>query len=123
MSNKRKKSNRGKLKRCLEVELEQPVPNIEKILDIIDYYETDNLLEIDRLSRIRVMTEKKIRGALKSTISIHGPITMDLIQSATKRIYGTCIEDVKNESTPTETKSIPLHKKLIECIVNHFKRK
>lgn len=36
-------------------------------------------------------TTRKISGALKQTINAHGPITKELIGSATKRIYGNLL--------------------------------
>jgi len=46
-----------------------------------------------------VISEKKIIGALRSCIKEHGDITKDNIGSATKRIYGTCLE-IENPPTP-----------------------
>lgn len=45
-------------------------------------------LENRAASRSYAPTKQKITGALRSTINAHGPITPDLIESASKRILG-----------------------------------
>jgi hypothetical protein len=95
------KTRRGKL----GVKLKQEFPllnetELENVLLIIDSYEKDNLATIEKLKKVKLVDTKKINGALKQTIKAHGPITMVLIGSATKRIYGALLDTVK----PTETK-------------------
>ena len=48
---------------------------------------------IEKLRRAKKVETNKIKGALKSTIQAHGAITMVLIGSATKRIYGSLLAD------------------------------
>ena len=58
---------------------------IEGSLDLersLNADEWENALDPDPI-------ERKIMGALRSSIDAHGPITKELIGSATKRIVGT----------------------------------
>lgn len=65
---------------------------VDKIIDLFEQYESENLNQIQKLSRAKTVEVRKISGALKQTINIHGPITKVLIGSATKRIYGALLE-------------------------------
>ena len=62
--------------------------DIELILKVFYQYEKINIDEIERLKRDRQFDVKKVNGALKQTINAHGPITKELIGSASKRIMG-----------------------------------
>lgn len=66
--------------------------DVDKILRIVEDYEKNNLNTINKLERRKKIYLKKINGGLRQTISSHGPITMQLIGSATKRIYGGLLE-------------------------------
>ena len=88
----------GKLKHHIRYELASESPNIDKILIHIKQYEKDNLETIEKLRRVKKVETNKIKGALKSTIHAHGPITMVLIGSATKRIYGSLLDDTNIEN-------------------------
>ncbi len=88
----------SKLKKNISVELESEKPDIEKIMVHIKQYEQNNLDSIEKLKRERKVETNRINGALKSTIHAHGPITMTLIGSATKRIHGSLLSDEKKES-------------------------
>lgn len=92
------KTRRGTLKRKLQTELTKSSPNLEYILDCIDEYEASNLATIDKLKRKRSIAIKRINGALKQTITAHGPITKNFIGSASKRIMGALLSD------PNDTK-------------------
>ena len=92
------KTRKGRLKDKIIYELKQEEPNIDIILQHIEQYEKDNLETIDKLKRKRVLDAKRISGALKQTINVHGPITKVLIGSATKRIHGALLDNTKNES-------------------------
>lgn len=83
------KTRRGKLTEKIKYELSKHKPSLEMILAHIDDYEKDNLATIDKLRKDKHVEAKKISGALKQTINAHGPITKELIGSATKRIYGS----------------------------------
>ena len=88
----------GKLRHNISYELASKNPNIDKIMIHIKQYEKDNLDTIEKLRRVKKIETNKIKGALKSTIHAHGPITMPLIGSATKRIYGTLLADTNIEN-------------------------
>ena len=66
---------------------------IEKIMELFDEYEKNNLTTIEKLKKEKLVTTKKINGALRQTIQAHGPITMVLIGSASKRIYGSLLSN------------------------------
>ena len=81
------------LKQNIRYELASEKPDIEKIMVHIKQYEQNNLDSIEKLKRERKLETNKINGALKSTIHAHGPITLQLIGSATKRIHGSLLTD------------------------------
>jgi hypothetical protein len=90
------RTRKGKLKEKIQNELDKSNPSIDKILMHVDEYEKNNLNTIKKLNRKKVITLRKINGALKQTINIHGNITMNLIHSASKRIYGNLLSDKKS---------------------------
>lgn len=90
------RTRKGKLKEKIELELDKETPNIEQILNYVDDYERVNLITIEKLKRAKIKDIRKINGALKQTINAHGPITIDLIGSASKRIYGALLNDKKS---------------------------
>jgi hypothetical protein len=67
--------------------------DVETIMFMVDEYEKANLSTIDKLKKDKLRESKRISGALKQTIDAHGPITKELIGSATKRIYGSLLQD------------------------------
>lgn len=84
-----------KLKKTIEEKLlNKSVGNkeIDRIVELFEEYESENLIQIQKLSRAKTVEVRKISGALKQTINVHGPITKVLIGSATKRIYGALLE-------------------------------
>ncbi len=89
------KTRVGKLQTSIKNELDKPSVSLEAIMTHINDYEKDNLATIDKLKRDKKIETNRINGALKSTISAHGPITKLLIGSATKRIYGSLLADEK----------------------------
>lgn len=93
------KTRRGKLKTNLETKLLNKTvgsSEIETILNIVDEYENDNLDTIEKLKRNKKVELNKINGALKQSINAHGPITKTLIGSASKRIYGSLLNNKKS---------------------------
>ena len=99
MKNKIYFTRRGKLKSGLELNLLNKTvgsSEIEDILNIVDEYEKDNLDTIEKLKRDKKVELNKINGALKQTIHAHGPITKILIGSASKRIYGSLLNNKKS---------------------------
>jgi len=67
--------------------------DIESIINIVEEYEKANLSTIEKLKKDKSLESKRISGALKQTINAHGPITKNLIGSATKRVYGSLLTD------------------------------
>ncbi len=67
--------------------------DVESIMSMVDEYEKANLSTIDKLKKDKSLEPKRISGALKQTINAHGPISKELIGSATKRIYGSLLHD------------------------------
>lgn len=86
------RTRKGLLREQIKAELESTNPNIDNILEFVDEYEQRNLDVIRLLKRKKQATTKKIAGALKQTINAHGPITIQFVSSATKRIYGGLLE-------------------------------
>lgn len=72
--------------------------DINIIVDAVKNYEKNNLDTIGRLKKDKEFDTKKINGALKQTIQAHGPITLNLIGSATKRIYGSLLTNPKKRT-------------------------
>ncbi len=91
------KTRRGKLKKQLEQFVDET--QVERVLNIVDEYEKNNLETIDKLKRDKSVEINKINGALKQTINAHGPITKILIGSASKRIYGSLLADNNNKKS------------------------
>ena len=89
------KTRKTRLREKITFELNKDEPNIDYILSCVDEYEQFNLLTIKKLKRKKEIDTRKINGAIKQTINAHGPITKDLISSATKRIYGALLTDEK----------------------------
>ena len=73
--------------------LPSPEPEVSKILDAVDDFESANLATIDKLKKKKKITSNRINGALKQSINAHGPITKLLIGSASKRIHGSLLTD------------------------------
>lgn len=92
------KTRGGKLENTIKQELEKAEPDLIVIMDSVYEYEKSNLATIEKLKRDKKLETNRINGALKQTIQAHGPITMTLIGSATKRIYGSILSDEKKES-------------------------
>lgn len=82
-------TRKGRLENKLRAELAMSNPEIGKLLDAIDEFEADNIATIEKLKRKKQIDAKKINGAIRQTINSHGPITMLLIGSCTKRIMGS----------------------------------
>lgn len=95
------KTRRGKLENKIRIEILQTINTDETLIDMIlkhvDEYEKDNLETIEKLRKDKSVDSKRINGALRQTINAHGPITMLLIGSATKRIHGALIEATKKK--------------------------
>lgn len=87
------KSRAEKIKKFLNFKLKGKLnsDDLNNIVEAFDIYEKDNLDTISKLKRKKANETKRISGALKQTINAHGPITKELIGSATKRIHGSLL--------------------------------
>lgn len=65
----------------------------ESIYNLFLKYESNNVKQINKLIRNRKIEVNRIKGGLKQTIKVHGPIDSKLIGSATKRIYGALLSN------------------------------
>jgi transcriptional regulator NrdR family protein len=100
------KTRKNRLREKITFELNKAEPSIDYILSCVDEYEQFNLLTIKKLKRKKEIDTRKINGAIKQTINAHGPITKDLISSATKRIYGALLTDEKENIITKIIKSL-----------------
>ena len=94
-------TRKNKLRKHLETVLHRIEPTqteLDFLIVAFDEYQKDNLDTIEKLKRERYLETKRISGALKQTINVHGPITGQFIGSATKRIHGALLSHVKKES-------------------------
>jgi len=89
------RTRKGRLKDKIMYELEKENPSVDVILKYVDDYEKANLETIKKLKKGKKVETNRINGALKQTINAHGPITKELIGSATKRIYGALLDEKK----------------------------
>jgi hypothetical protein len=87
------KTRGGSLRRKIQLELRNSTPSLENILQYVDEYESSNLATIEKLKRKRALAMNRISGALKTTIVAHGPITKQLIGSASKRVFGSLLAE------------------------------
>lgn len=72
--------------------------DISGLISIVEDYEKNNLLAIEKLKKEKKIESKRVSGGLKQAINSHGPITKELIGSATKRIMGALLTNKKKES-------------------------
>ena len=86
------KTRLGRLKSKITKELSNDNPNIDKIIEAVEYYEKSNLDTIVKLKKNKLNTTKRISGALRQSIKAHGPIELKSIGSATKRIHGALLD-------------------------------
>jgi hypothetical protein len=91
------RTRKGKLENKLREEIGKSHPSLERVVEVVEDYEKDNLKTIEKLKREKKVTVNKINGALKQSINSHGPLTKELIGSATKRIYGSLLEPQKKK--------------------------
>ncbi len=98
------KSRDDKLKNAISDELKRKRPNLDNLFEVFKRYEKINLLTIDKLLKRKKVYTSKINGALKQTINSHGPITKNLLGSATKRVYGSLIELQKENNNKIKIK-------------------
>ena len=70
---------------------------ITELIQVINDYEKNNLDTISKLKKDKTIETRRISGALRQTINSHGPITLNYIGSATKRIYGMLLSNPKDK--------------------------
>jgi len=100
-------TRRGRLENKLRVELAMSKPEVGKLLDAIDEFEADNIATIEKLKKKKQIEAKKINGAIRQTINAHGPVTMLLIGSCTKRILGSLMtNEIEKDEPKYSIKSI-----------------
>ena len=107
------KTRKGRLKIGLQDEIFNDTLSVDKIIELVDAYEQDNLDTIDKCKRDKRLEMNKINGALKQTIDAHGNITKVLIGSAAKRIYGALLLEKVIEQPKAK---IPLRYVLVALI-------
>lgn len=88
------RTRKGRLQSKIESEFLKDNPDLNVIISSIEDYEKDNLKTIEKLRRSKTVEMKKINGALKQSIDAHGPITKELIGSASKRIHGALLDNI-----------------------------
>lgn len=70
---------------------------LDAMILAVNDYEKANLDTINKLKKDKLYETKRISGALRQTINAHGPITLNYIGSATKRIYGVLLDNPKDK--------------------------
>lgn len=86
------KTRKGKLENRLREEIGKNNPDLDRVVSIVEAFESDNLKTIEKLKKKKKVTLNKINGGLKQSINAHGPITKNFIGSASKRIHGSLLE-------------------------------
>jgi len=112
------KGRDDKLKNAISDELKRKQPNLDKLFQVFKRYEKINLITIDKLQRKKKVYTNRINGALKQSINSHGPITKNLLGSATKRVYGSLIELEKENNK--KLKIIYYFLGILSCIIVFF---
>jgi hypothetical protein len=92
------RTRKSKLEHKIKEEFSRQTPRAERIVEILEEFESDNLKTIEKLKKKKKATLKKVNGALKQSINAHGPITKDLLGSASKRVYGSILESEQEDS-------------------------
>ena len=94
------KTRKGRLYSKLMTKFKSSPEAIAIVMTIFDEYEKDNLDTIEKLKRNKKIELAKINGALRQAINAHGPITKELIGSASKRIHGAMLDNLKGNALP-----------------------
>lgn len=113
-------SREEKLKNKIKEELSNKQPNADIILKAVNEFEEANLNTIVKLNRQKKIDDNKIRGALKQTIHAHGPISMEFIGSATKRINGALLLSEAYNCPEPESPRIPIRAILLGIGIGMF---
>lgn len=89
-------TNANEETRCV---VEHMIESIVKNRDRVIAYQKERIKKLEQ-PKTQIVEPSRISGALLNTIHAHGPITLDLIGSATKRIMGNIqqvVPDIKKE--------------------------
>ena len=97
------RTRKGKLEHRIKEELGKVKPDLGRVIKIVEEFEIDNIKTIEKLKKKKSVTLRKVNGALKQSINAHGPITKDLISSASKRVYGSILEAEKEKEVDNTT--------------------
>ena len=81
-------------------------PTTNKIVSIIEGYESNNLKTIEKLRRKKIIESRRISGALRQFLNDHPVLTKELIGSATKRIYGSLLDNNVNKFRPISLRDV-----------------
>ena len=87
------RSRKARLLYEIESELKAKKPSSERLLNVFEQYESDNISLIHKFKKKKRAKLNKINGAIKQSIKAHGDITMKNFGSASKRIYGSLLEE------------------------------
>jgi hypothetical protein len=107
---------RTKLTLKIADELKKDKPTIENILRIFDSFQMTDSKTLEKLKREKKGDMKKIHGALKQTINAHGPITKELMGSASKRIYGSMLVNPNGKEKKKKINPISIRDVIIGII-------
>lgn len=113
-------SREDRLKNKIKEELSHKQPNVDNIIKAVSEFEQANLDTIAKLNRQKKIDDNKIRGALKQTIHAHGPISLEFIGSATKRINGALLLSESYNCPEPEQYRIPIRAILLGIGIGFF---
>jgi len=86
------KNRPTKLALRITEELNKTTPNVDNIIEFFKSFEDIDKKTFEKLKRSKKIEMDKINGALRQCINAHGPITKELIGSASKRIWGSMLD-------------------------------
>lgn len=109
-----------RLRNKIREELTQKQPKLDNIIVAVNDFEKANVDTIAKLNRQKKVDDNKIRGALKQTINAHGPITMEFIGSATKRINGSLMLSEAYKCPEVKSSKIPLKPLIVGIGIGMF---
>lgn len=87
----KKRTRESILASKLSEELDSGNPKIDNIIDIFDKCSVIDIKTLNKLKLKKNIDIKRISGGLKQCIHSHGPIYINDIPSAAKRIYGALL--------------------------------
>jgi hypothetical protein len=111
------KTKQSKLVIKITEELNKPKPRVEKIIEIFNTQENLDIKEFKNLQRERRFEVERINNGLRQCIAAHGPITKELIGSASKRIYGMCLTNPSEKKVSNSSNKFFFRDILIGIII------